>query len=282
MTPLERPRDLGDKQFFTEKEAVEYEKALREGKIRTPRETAEDDVVGAYDREIWSDGATRIVSSRRTALLVDPPDGQLPIRRDAEQQRRYNRAHQTDSYEYQTSWIRCITRGVPGGMFPTAYNNGYQILQTPGYVVIVTEMLREARIIPLDGRPHVGPNIRLWIGDSRGHWEGNTLVVDTTNFNHKVINELGHKRGIPQSEALHVIERFTRTGAETLLYEVTVSDPNVYTSPWKAEVPFNRDNGYQILEYACHEGNYSMANMLAGARAQEKAAAEQAAGDASR
>jgi hypothetical protein len=167
---------------------------------------------------------------------------------------------------------------MPGGMFPGGYGNVYQILQAPGYVAIISEMIHEMRVVPLDGRPF--SNIRQWNGESRGHWEGNTLVVETANYNNKgwIATNVasGRIKGIPQSDALHVIERFTRADADTIQYEITIDDPNVYTSPWKVAFPFYRDPSAQIFEYACHEGNYAMSNMLSGARAQEKAA-EQAA-----
>jgi hypothetical protein len=278
LTPFERSKELAGKEFFTEQEASEYQKGVLEGTIKNHTyETPEAGKVGAYDNEVWFDRGTRIVPSRRTSLVVEPPDGRVPLTPAAEEKRQYNLAHQADSYEYQGSWIRCVTRGVPAGMFPRDYNNGYQILQTPGYVVILSEMIREARIIPLDGRAHVNEGIHLWDGDSRGRWEGNTLVVDTTNFNDKVIIEVGRRRGIPQSKALHVVERFTRMDPNTINYEVTIDDPNVYSKPWKVAVPFNRDETYEMFEYACHEGNYAMANILSGARAKEKAAAEEAA-----
>jgi hypothetical protein len=160
---------------------------------------------------------------------------------------------------------RCIlwpTAGPP--MVPSAYNNNYQILQTPEYVAILVEMIHDVRIIPLDGHPHLPSNIRQWMGDSRGHWEGNTLVVDTTNFTDKT-----HFRGSDQN--LHLVERFTRTGPDTILYEFTVDDPTSFTKPWKGQAPFTKTPG-PIYEYACHEGNYGMTNILSGARAQEKEA----------
>jgi hypothetical protein len=156
-------------------------------------------------------------------------------------------------------------------MLPTAYNNNYQILQSPGYVTILTEMIHDVRIIPLDGRPHIPENIRQWLGDSRGHWEGTTLVVDTTNFTDKT-----HFSNSDRN--LHLIERFTRTDANTILYQFTVDDPTAFTLPWKGEVPLTKAPG-PIYEYACHEGNYSMVNMLKGARAQEKEAKEAAKKD---
>jgi hypothetical protein len=211
----------------------------------------------------------------RKSLVVDPPNGRVPIMPWAEERRNYGLAHIADSWEYQTTWERCITRGVPGGIFPTGYGSGYQIVQTPGYVTILYEMIHEARIIPLDGRPHVGPAIRLWNGDSRGHWEGNTLVVDITNYNDKgsvATNAASQRvRAIPQSEALHAVERFTRIDENTIDYQVIIDDPKVFTSPWKASMVLNREPDYQMFEYACHEGNQAMANTLSAGRAKDKA-----------
>jgi hypothetical protein len=153
-------------------------------------------------------------------------------------------------------------------MLPTAYNNNYQILQGPGYVAILAEMIHDVRMIPLDGRPHIPANIRQWLGDSRGRWEGDTLVVDTTNFTDKT-NVSG------SDENLHLVERFTRTGENTILYEFTVDDPTAFTRVWRGEVPLTKAPG-PIYEYACHEGNYSMETILKGARAQEKSTAEAA------
>ena len=157
------------------------------------------------------------------------------------------------------------------------YGAGYEIVQGPGVVAIRYEMIHEARIIPVDGRPHLPPSIRLWNGDSRGHWEGNTLVVDITNYNDKgsIATNIASQamRGIGQSEQLHVVERFTIVDANTINYEVTIDDPKTYTRPWKVAMPINRDPTYQIFEYACHEGNYGLPNTLSGARAQDKAAA---------
>jgi len=211
----------------------------------------------------------------RKSLVVDPPDGRVPIMPWAEERRNYALAHIADSWEYQTTWERCITRGVPGGIFPTGYGSGYQIVQTPGYVTILYEMIHEARIIPLDGRPHVGPAIRLWNGDSRGHWEGNTLVVDITNYNDKgsvATNAASLRvRAIPQSEALHAVERFTRIDENTIDYQVSIDDPKVFSAPWKASMILNREPDYQMFEYACHEGNQAMSNTLSAGRAKDKA-----------
>src|SRR5438093_1232341 len=167
-------------------------------------------------------------------------------------------------------YIRCITRGVTGSIFPVIYGNGAQIIQAPGFVTILHEMVHEARVIPLDGSPHSSPNIRTYMGDSRGHWDGNTLVIETTNF-------LGNKTGLglngggtPTSDALKLTERYTRTDANTIQYEVTIDDPKTYVRPWKVAFPITQEPGYQNFEYACHEGNYAMFDSLSGARAEEK------------
>jgi hypothetical protein len=215
--------------------------------------------------------------TKNSSLVVDPPNGRVPIMPWAEERRNYKLAHIQDHWENHTAWERCITRGVPGGIFPAGYGSGYQILQSPGYVAIVYEMIHEARIIPLDGRPHIGPSFRLWNGDSRGHWEGNTLVVDITNYNDKgsVATNVATQRvrAIPQSDQLHAVERFTRVDENTINYEVVVEDPKVFTAPWKVTMPLHREPEYQIFEYACHEGNHAIPNTLSAGRARDKAAA---------
>ena len=211
------------------------------------------------------------------SLVVDPPNGRVPIMSWAEERRTYKLLHIQDHWENHTAWERCITRGVPGGIFPTGYGAGYQILQGPGYVAIVYEMIHEARIIPLDGRPHAGSSIRLWNGDSRGRWEGDTLVVDITNYNDKgslATNAASQRvRAIPQSEALHVVERFTRVDENTIDYEATIEDPKVFTAPWRVAMPLHREPDYQIFEYACHDGNLAIPNTLSAGRARDKAGA---------
>jgi hypothetical protein len=180
--------------------------------------------------------------------VTDPPDGRVPLKPEAETARDRNLTNE-DSYELMSPWDRCITRG-PGRMFPAGYNNAYQIVQTPGYVTIVHEMIHEARIIPVDRRPHLDASIRSWTGDPRGRWDGNTLVVETTNFNDKgwiATNAASARiRGVPHSGALRLVERFTRTDADTIAYEVTIEDPHVYTRPWTVAIPLNRDPSYQI------------------------------------
>ena len=267
ITPLERPRDLGDKTFFTEQEALQYEKQVREQNNADRRDGgAQADVNRAYN-DFWYDRGTKVVGNRRTSLIVDPPDGKVPALTPDAQKRQAERAaagrgHQFDGPENRALTERCLvwpTAGPP--MMPSFYNNNYQIVQGPGYVMILVEMVHDVRIIPTDGRPHLPANIRQWFGDSRGHWEGDTLVVETTNFTDK-----SSFRG--SDENMKLIEKFTRTGPDTVLYEFTVNDPTVFTKPWTAQVPMNKMQG-PIIEYACHEGNYAMSGMLAGARADE-------------
>jgi hypothetical protein len=217
------------------------------------------------------------ISKARRSMVVDPPDGRVPVLPWAEAKRDYDLAHLGDSYVHETPWVRCVTRGFPAGMFPAGYNNAYQIIQVPGYVVIASEMIHETRIIPVDGRPALGAALRQWNGESRGRWDGNTLVVVTTNYNDKgsiaTSAATGRLRSIPQSDALKVTERFTPLDAKTIGYEVTIEDPKVYARPWKVVLPLNRDETYEMFEYACHEGNLSIPNELTAGRAADKAAA---------
>ena len=217
------------------------------------------------------------VSARRRSMVVDPPDGRVPVMKWAEDRRDYDLAHIPDAPEHETPWVRCITRGHPAGMFPAGYNNAYQIIQIPGYVVIAFEMIHETRIIPIDGRPQLNARIRQWNGEPRGRWEGNTLVVESTNYNSKgsiaTSAATGRMRGIPQTESMHVVERFTRVDADTLDYTVTITDPKVYTKPWTVRLPLNRDDTYQIFEYSCQEGNYALPNALSYGRKRDREAA---------
>ena len=217
------------------------------------------------------------VSARRRSMVVDPPDGRVPVMKWAEDKRDFDIEHIPDAPEHETPWVRCVTRGYPAGMFPAGYNNAYQIIQTPGYVVIVLEMIHETRIIPIDGRPKLGAAIQQWTGEPRGRWEGDTLVVESTNYNNKssiaTSAATGRIRGIPQSEALKVTERFKRVSADTIEYTVTIDDPKVYTRPWTVALPLNRDDSYQMFEYSCQEGNYAMANALSFGRKRDREAA---------
>src|SRR5438067_6333616 len=271
ITPFERPRELAGKEYFTEQEAVEYEKKVVAESNRDRRGSDPiADVGGAYN-EFWFDRGTKVVPTRRTSIVVDPPDGRVPPLTSAAQKAVAARAaiarRPPEGPEDLPPVVRCIvwpTSGPP--MLPTAYNNNYQILQGPGYVAILVEMIHDMRIISLDGRPHIPANIRQWLGDSRGRWEGNTLVVDTTNFTDKT-----NVRG--SDKDLHLIERFTRTGENTIMYEFTVDDPTAFTRVWKGEIPLTKAPG-PIYEYACHEGNYSMGGILKGARAQGSTAGQ--------
>jgi hypothetical protein len=268
-TPFERPAALAGKAFFTEEEVATQERQAAERRANpSPRRPGD---VG-NDNEAFVDTGYKITSTRQTSLVVDPPDGRIPFLPEAEKRRDFNLAN-LDSYETMSPWDRCITRG-PTALFPAAYNNGYQIVQTPGYVVIESEMIHEARIIPTDGRPHVNARVRSWTGDSRGRWEGNALVVDTTNFHDRgwitTHAGSGRLRGTPHSEELHLVERFTRVSADTIHYTMTVDDPAMYAKPWTVSIPFTRDDTYQIFEYACHEGNQAVALILGGARVQER------------
>jgi hypothetical protein len=273
ITPFERPRELGGKAFLTDEEAAALERQAAERRENADKQPPRAGDVGNYN-DFWFDSGTKVVSTRQTSLVVDPPDGRVPLKAEAEKKRDFNLTN-TDSFESMSPWDRCITRG-PGRMFPAGYNNAYQILQTPGYVVILQEMIHEARVIPLDGRPHVDKSVRMWTGDPRGHWEGNTLVVETTNFNDKgwiATNGASARiRGVSHSDVLRLVERFTRTDAETIGYEITVEDSKVFTGPWTVKIPLVRDDGYQMFEYACHEGNHAIGHILSGARAADRVA----------
>ena len=275
ITPFERPRELAGKAVLTEEEAAALERQAAERRETADERPLRPGDVGNYN-DFWFDSGTKVVSTRQTSLVVDPPDGRVPLTAAGEKRRDFNLTNM-DSFETMSPWDRCITRG-PGRMFPAGYNNAYQIVQTPGYVMILHEMIHEARIIPLDGRPHVGKGVRMWTGDPRGRWDGNTLVVETTNFNDKgwiATNGASARiRGVPHSDALRLVERFTRTDANTINYQVTIEDPNVFSSPWTVAIPLVRDDRYQIFEYACHEGNKAIEHVLSGARAAERAGTE--------
>ena len=231
---------------------------------------------GGYNLDVWLEPGE---VSRRTSLIVDPPDGRLPPVTSAEQKSLSERTdsyanakdsnNRIDSWEDLSAYDRCITRGMPGLMMPGYYNHNYQILQTPAYVAIVVEMIHDARIIPLDGRSHLSPTMRQWLGDSRGHWEGDTLVIETTNFTEKVYGRaVGNNGTVFGGDAHHVVERFTRVDADTIDYRVTVTNPTVWTGPWTAAIPMTAMEE-TLFEYACHEGNRSLPLILSGNRAQE-------------
>jgi hypothetical protein len=273
ITPFERPAALANKPFLTREEADAIEKRTLDQRAQAESSPRRGGDVGNYN-QFWTDSGTTVLSTLQTSLVVDPPDGRVPTKPSAEKTRDTNFARSTEDPEPMSVWDRCITRGVPGSMFPAGYNNAYQFFQTPGYVVIFYEMIHDARVIPLTDRPHAPQPVRGWFGDSRGRWEGNTLVVDVTNYNDKgwiASSAAGARiKGIPHSSALHVVERFTPVSPDTILYEATIDDPNVYTRPWKVAFPLTRDHDYRMYEYACHEGNQAVGNILRGARAAEK------------
>lgn len=268
LTPLERPAEFAGKPRLTEKEAADYvDRLLHQVNSDRRDGSAQVDVARSYN-EFWRDRGSKLVPDLRTSLITDPPDGRIPAL-TAEAQKRVNdnrawmQEHATDGPEGRSMAERCLawaTSGPP--MLPGPYNNDLQIVQGPGYFVVLNEMIHDARTIPLDGRPHVSQDIREWMGDSRGHWEGNTLVVDTTNF--------GSEYSFRGSDAnMHLTERFTPVSPDVIDYEFTVDDPTAFTKPWTARVPLKRTTG-KVYEYACHEGNYALTDILAGARAAEK------------
>jgi hypothetical protein len=269
LTPFERPPELAGKEFFTPAEAAAFEQQARERNNADRRETDSDaDLTTGYNA-FWWDRGTKVASTLRTSIIVDPPNGRLPAltldgQRRANARAEARRLHPADGPEDLSLADRCIARPGPP-MLPAGYNNNHQIVQTPEYVVIFSEMMHDARIIPLASRPHLPPNVRQWFGDSRGHWEGKTLVVETTNFTDKT-----NFRGAGPN--MRLTERFTRLDPDTLLYQFTVDDPQSFERPWSGEIPMKRAPG-PIFEYACHEGNYSLVNTLSAARAEEKAAA---------
>jgi hypothetical protein len=266
ITPLERPAELGDKQFFTKEEAAAYESKTAQLSNRDRRDgPAEADVTRAYN-EVWWDRGSKVVPSLRTSLIVDPPNGRLPALTPAAQEAARRRAEAlqrpANGPEDRLIRERCIVGDNVGPpMMPSAYNNNFQIFQSANYVAIFSEMMHDVRIIPLDGRTHLASSLRSWLGDSRGRWDHNTLIVETTNFNGKI-----SFRG--SDENLRVVERFTRTAPDLILYEFRIEDPTAFTAPWSAEVPLRSTKG-PIYEYACHEGNYGMVGLLSGARAQD-------------
>ena len=272
-TPLQRPADLQGKEFLTEEEWAERNPASG----GTPTDLTPSMPTGAYNAFWFEQGEL----SRRTSLIVDPLDGKLPPVTAGEERLQSERidsfrgardpSTRFNSWEDFNTYDRCLTRGLPGAMMPGFYNHNYQILQTPDYVAIVVEMIHDARIIPLDARAHLSPTVRQVLGDSRGHWEGDTLVIETTNFTEKVH---GTSAGgtVFGGDEHHLVERFTRVDADTIDYRVTVTNPTVWTGPWTAAMPMTAMVG-SLFEYACHEGNYALPNILSGTRVEEARAA---------
>src|SRR3989441_2626294 len=273
-TPVQRPAEYANRAGWTDGETEPFLKTIRRGGCRFVKcdGSAEGRFESAYD-DTWYAAGSKLADNR-TSLVVDPPDGKIPpLTAEAQKTvasiRALDRGRAAlDGPEQATLTDRCII-GFNSGrpMNPSAYNNNVQILQTASHVVIFNEMIHSARIVPLDGRPHPSANVRLWVGDSRGRWEGDTLVVETTNFRRdSQVGPGGSTSTAPEN--LRLIERFTRTDANTLQYEYTMNDPRTWTKPWTVRIPM-RNSSDPIYEYACHEGNYSMANRLSAARAAE-------------
>ena len=295
-TPLERDRSLGTRAVLTEEEFKKRVLFAEEQNEIDTAETVDHNpriarggtfVTCGQDPNLCRNGVRigppnywdeRGKPTRQASLVVDPSDGRIPPLTPEAQNLGAERAAARrarpcatqpggchDSWEDESLWDRCITRGLVGSVLPNGYNTGNQIVQSPGYVIFRNEMIHEARIIPVGGRPHVSSNIRTWMGDSRGRWEGNVLVVETTNFLPGI--PVGNA---PASDALRVTERFTLADADTLNYQLTIDDLKTWTKPWTIAFPLKRSKDYQVFEYACHEGNYYMNNALSGARTEEK------------
>lgn len=271
--PMQRPASMGTRSELTDAELAQREKQFANQSEADSEEFAKSDAkVGINPPSYWQE---RGKPDRQASLVVDPPDGRIPpltpegaaavhaLRGGLGPGSHF--PDKVDSWEDFDYYSRCISRGVVSSMLPTLYNFGNEILQAPGYVIIRNEMIHEARVIPLDGQPHVGKAIETYMGDSRGHWEGNTLVVQTTNLK----AQPGAGGGL-FSDAAVLTERFTRTSPTDLSYDMTVNDPKTWTKPWTIHMPYKLDPSYKIYEYACHEGNYMMLDALTGARDKEK------------
>jgi hypothetical protein len=281
--PFERPAQYGNRKFLTDEEYAA--RAKETDLLATSVQAGVYPNAGYWARQKgvdakavptnWTEFARR--APRQTSLVVDPPDGRIPpLTAYGESVRAAMAAARKPRPE---SWLdismydRCITRGVAGSMFPVIYGNGSEIVQEPGLVAIRYEMIHETRIIPIDNRPHAPAAMRSYMGDPRGHWEGKTLVVETTDFIGGQNGFVGNGGGLPYSEETRLVERFTRLNNRAVHYEVTINDPKTYTAPWTVAFEITQEPGYRLFEYACHEGNYAMRNSLSAARAEEQAAA---------
>ena len=282
ITPLERPEEYSDREFLTAEEAARAEQEVIEENqelLERPAERTEaadqvdrrgDGSPGFYNN-FWLDQGTRTIDTRRTSLVIDPPNGRLPehspVGKERTDARRvYREEHPADSWHDRSAFDRCIlgfNAGPP--ITPGGYNQNMQVFQTPDHVVLVTEMVHTHRVVPLDGRPALDPDIRQWSGDARGYWEGDTLVIETTNFNDE-------RRWRGTTRNMTLVERLTRIDEDTLEYQYTVTDPETWVSSWTASIPMQLAD-QPMYEYACHEGNYSMEGILAGHRAEEAEAA---------
>jgi hypothetical protein len=279
--PMQREERFGTRNVLTDEEFAErQQRAARQTELDNADfelENAASTPGGAVGGAVsppphWLE---RGQPQRQASLIVDPPNGRMPAFTPQAQERQaalrefQQSRGPADSYTDRSNYDRCITRGLAGSILPVIYNNGTQIFQAPGYVAIVNEMIHETRIVPLDGRAHANSNIKMWLGDSRGRFEGDTLVVETTNFTDRTgvgVNGGGQRH----SEALKITERFTRVADDVMDYQLTIDDPETWTAPWTMQFPLKRDDSYGMFEYACHEGNYAMRNTLSGSRSDEK------------
>ena len=275
--PFERPANMGERTEVTAEEFVARQKQdqqraaadLEQGVSTAPRQGD-----GTGPPSHWLEWGK---ASKQASLIIEPLDGRLPPTTPEAQRRAAtikNTYVQVDGFNDPTElgpYDRCISRGPLGSIFPVIYNNGNQILQFPGYVVLRYEMIHEVRVVPLDGRAHVSSKIRTYMGDPRGHWEGSTLVVETANLNGRT-GAQGNGNLLMMSDEAKIVEKFTRTSPDTIQYEVTVNDPKTWTKPWKASFPLRRESSYGIFEYACHEGNHAMSNILSASRSADKTA----------
>ena len=273
LTPMERPDAAAGQAFLTDEEMAAINRQ------RVVDEQARDDAparrygaggnVGGYG-SYWLDAGDTVLSTGQTSLIVDPPDGRAPIKPWALQAKAYNLAHNGDHCQHMSVWDRCLSRGIPSSMLTAGYNNAYRIVQTPDHIAIQHEMIHDVRIIPLSDRPFIDTDIRQWMGDARAHWDGDVLVVETKNLHNRgwiASSAAGARlKGIPTSKALHVVERYQRVSADTIIWTVTIDDPNVYKRPWTISMPLTAEPDYQMYEYACHEGNYAVPNALSGQR----------------
>ena len=277
ITPMERPASLQGRAFLTEDEITAMEENLAER-----RTFADDNIevtvggnVGGYN-QIWLDSGDTVLSTGQTSLIVDPPNGRAPLRESAAAIRDYYFAHVEDDYIYSTVWDRCLTRGVPGSMLPAGYNNAYRFIQTADTFTIVHEMIHDVRVIHLNKEEHIDDKVKLYMGDSVARWEGDTLVVETANYNDRGMiasSSAGARlKAVPVTENLNVVERFTRVSEGTIIWSATITDPEIYTQPFTISMPLTRDDEYVMYEYACHEGNYAIPNILNAGRAKEQQA----------
>jgi hypothetical protein len=296
VVPIERPVQYGERAFLTEQELQAREKAVQksheliytggdahspalaqaQAKARGLKPALSKGPFGtgvdaAPVSPNWAEFARR--ASRQTSLVVNPSNGRIPALTTEAKARlaakEATRRRPPESWEDFGLYFRCITRGVTGSILPVIYGNGLEIVQAPGYVAIRYEMVHETRIIPLDGRPHINPRIRAYMGDPIGHWDSDTLVIDTTNFTDRTTVGINGEVGPPHSESMHLVERFRRSSEDQIDYQVTIDDPKTYTAPWTIAFPITQEPGYRIFEYACHEGNRAMRNVLGAARADE-------------